>query len=379
MVLRLLAPPARFASAVAARSRLSPAVIDALVVHPDNWVRRAVLDCGTATMADRVMFARDPHFGVRATLVAGPTRVGADHRRELLPERIITELAADPDDRVRWEVVTSPDLSPTAALLLSRDPDEAIRSALCRRGWGLLDEDSRGRLLEDAVQDVRLAALVARDRGIPGAARGLLDAGVEADDIARCCVLDTDTSMLVARHEDVIVRLAAAENPTLDPAAVARLATDEDVDVRFAVSLREELAEAERDAIDYTAALDGNPLFRPPAWIARAHGDPDTMRRCARSGHPWLRRCAARSAMLPPDVVALLAADPGEDVRFDLCCSNPDAPITCSWALCWPGSPAGKCSWARRRSSPGGCATSQTIRRLPPGPWWPGIRTRRHR
>lgn len=325
ILLRMTAGPARLAYAVARRTQLTPAVVDALVTHHDRLVRAAFLENWTTAVADRVRLADDPHFGIRMALVMGPQIVGIGYRREPLPESVVIKLAGDHDARVRGEVVVSPDVSAASANVLSKDPDDSIRATVCRRHWHILTPAARAMLLRDPDDEVRLAALLARDSRREGAASRLLEAGVDADNVARHCVLDVSVSDQLARHPDAGVRLAAAENLTLASPAVERLAADENDFVRLAVSVRPELDEADRAAIDYAPALR-RAAFAPLDWVVRHHADPDIMGRCARSGHVLLRRSAARSTTLPPDVVALLADDPDDDVRYDLCAHNPDAP-----------------------------------------------------
>ncbi|WP_392870725.1 hypothetical protein [Streptomyces sp. LN499] len=64
-------------------------------------------------------------------------------------------------------------------------------------------------------------------------------------------------------------------------------------------------------------------VFRPAPEVPR---DPKTVRRNALSNHPLLRRQAARDHLLPPDLVARLAADDDLGVRVLLAQNHPDAP-----------------------------------------------------
>ncbi|MFJ9917696.1 hypothetical protein ACIRSF_00135 [Streptomyces rubiginosohelvolus] len=96
-----------------------------------------------------------------------------------------------------------------------------------------------------------------------------------------------------------------AENPSLPADLVERLAVDYDEAVRLAVSLRPELDETRRMAIDFTAGdLDrGNSVW----WVRDGLADPEVLRRAATSAHPLLQRAAARSPHLPLDLLRLTA------------------------------------------------------------------------
>ncbi|MER5476990.1 hypothetical protein ABT026_08390 [Streptomyces sp. NPDC002734] len=116
---------------------------------------------------------------------------------------------------------------------------------------------------------------------------------------------------------------ALAENPSLPADLVERLAADPDASVRLAVSLGAELDERRRMAIDFTVG----PLDRGEVeWVRDGLADPEVLRRAATSAHPLLRRAAARSPHLPPDLVHLLARTEDPLVEAHLCVHHPDAP-----------------------------------------------------
>ncbi|WP_053644885.1 hypothetical protein [Streptomyces sp. XY431] len=124
-------------------------------------------------------------------------------------------------------------------------------------------------------------------------------------------------------HPDPAVRTKAAADPEVPTVLALRLAEDPENDVRLAVSMREELTEEQRAVIPCTVWQH---FWSPPSWIARQANDPDAARRIARSVHVGLRRVLAAQPHLPPDVVALLAADEDEWVRRTLAERCEDAP-----------------------------------------------------
>ncbi|MCT9075629.1 hypothetical protein [Streptomyces fulvoviolaceus] len=65
--------------------------------------------------------------------------------------------------------------------------------------------------------------------------------------------------------------------------------------------------------------------FHPTPEVPR---DPETVRRNALSNHPLPRRQAARDHLLPPDLVARLAAHDDLGVRVLLAQNHPDAPAS---------------------------------------------------
>lgn len=81
-------------------------------------------------------------------------------------------------------------------------------------------------------------------------------------------------------------------------------------------------SEEERAQIDYQVPMDHPFVFHPAPEVPR---DPKTVRRNALSNHPLLRRQGARDHLLPPDLVARLAADDDLGVRVLPAQNHPDA------------------------------------------------------
>ncbi|MFD9444111.1 hypothetical protein ACFWBR_38205 [Streptomyces sp. NPDC060006] len=122
---------------------------------------------------------------------------------------------------------------------------------------------------------------------------------------------------------DPHVRTNIAYRADLGPAELRALTTDPHPGVRLAVSLHPTLSEEERARIDYQVPMDHDFVFHPAPEVPR---DPKTVRGNALSNHPLLRRQAARDHLLPPDLVARLAADDDLGVRVLLAQNHPDAP-----------------------------------------------------
>jgi hypothetical protein len=112
-------------------------------------------------------------------------------------------------------------------------------------------------------------------------------------------------------------------NPHLPPDLVAVLARDEDPYVRDRVSLRPELTEEERAAIDYRVPelTDLDEVAWYP-YLSRSQSPVDY----ARSAHPVRRRQAACAPGLPQDLRDALLGDPDPGVRVLTCRHQPGVP-----------------------------------------------------
>jgi hypothetical protein len=135
--------------------------------------------------------------------------------------------------------------------------------------------------------------------------------------------LDPQEAELRVGSESEWTRREAAADPRLPADLVARLATDPAPSVRLAVSMRQELSEEQRAAIDYQVAPDAR--ITPVRW-ARTTRDPQEQRRCAYSAHVGLRRSVACNTSLSPDLIAVLAEDDDFAVRLLLCENQMDVP-----------------------------------------------------
>jgi hypothetical protein len=145
-----------------------------------------------------------------------------------------------------------------------------------------------------------------------------------------------DVVHTLLRHPAADIRRRVAERADLSTGQLLRLAADPDVTVRTAVSVHPGLTEEQRAGIDIDVTLAADhghfgPRQRCPSRLRRHLFDQRPPAAAdavvwARSVNPLLRRRAARSAALPPDLVAALAEDADLGVRVLLAQHHPLAP-----------------------------------------------------
>jgi hypothetical protein len=308
------------------RAGLPADVVDAIVTHPDSRVRGYFADSWNADPADRARLADDPERKVRIALANGPE----PFRMEVapLPDAAYERLLSDPDGEVRDWAVHSRSIPPRVLAGYADHTDPAVRAAVCRV-WDELAPAVRDALLADPDAEVRRAAAVSACPDDAARTDELLDT-VERrrrDDVLREGRLGRATAERLAASEDSGERHAVAVNPSLPPDLVARLATDPEHAVRLAISVRPELTEQERAAIDYEMDPERRP--GPVRWVwnlGDENDDHEALRRCATSAHVLLRRSAAANRHLPGDLVARLARDEDYAVRLLTCEYQPSAP-----------------------------------------------------
>ncbi|MDX3234595.1 hypothetical protein PV392_02595 [Streptomyces sp. ME03-5709C] len=348
VLLRLLAdgPPA--ARMVLCRDRTLPdAVVDAVVAHPDTYTRGFFARNPHADPAGRARLLDDPEWFVRAHLAEGPRMPGGvrprplpdgavvhmilTYENELLgtlyrqaSAGLVGSMLAHPEPRVRRMGVAWRGVPDEARDALSADPDEEVRDAV-RSRLRLQDPRWVERELPDRPCHGRVHGLMhgALSRGV---VEGVLNAPVGEGDcwtIAGNPTLPADVVVLLAADADPAVRERIAYRCDLGPQERRALAADADPRVRLAISVHPALSEAERAAIDYEVPEGGS---FGPVTQRLVPRDPAAVRGDALSGHPLLRRRAARDHNLPSDLVARLAADDDLGVRVLLAQNHPQAP-----------------------------------------------------
>ncbi|MEU9235590.1 Mucin-2 [Streptomyces subrutilus] len=302
------------------RAGLPEPAVAVVLAHPDPRTRIDFAMSARAEPAQRARLADDPSPNVRAAVAYGPESPVPRTTVAPLPDAVCARLLEDPDPSVRAALLDSPHLAPSFVVSLAAHREPAARRAAARE-WEALAPGERSSLLADPDPDVRRAAALGECRHDARLTAELLrDPKSAAEALRRGFLGRADAERCVAEGTHLT---ALAENPSLPADLVERLALDPDEAVRLVVSLRPELEETRRMAIDFTVG----PFDRGDVeWVRNGLADPDVLRRAAASAHPLLRRAAAHSPHLPPDLLCLLAR--GEDplVETLLAIHHPDTP-----------------------------------------------------
>ncbi|MGW0790137.1 hypothetical protein ACWD04_18245 [Streptomyces sp. NPDC002911] len=331
--------------------RLPPRTAQAAVAHPDPQVR--TLLAGNQYLPPEVIavLAEDPDPKVRRTAVMTAYEFAVE-----LPPELTMRLATGPEARLRHFAAVLPGLPEATRLALAEDPDPRVRSAAINAwSWPRLRPEVRAAAETDPDPWVRGAVERAAhvDAPLPTTVEGFL---AETDerrrrDAAFAAPVDADLAALLVAHENGSIRHGAARNPYVPTALALALGADPEVSVRLAVSLRADVTEDQRTAIDYTVSPGRHPV---PDWVAERFGDPDALREIAASGHVLLRRGVTRAPELPADVIERLAADDDYYVRLMLC-ENDHAPheLLLEMFAGWDGLSWGMLAYRRNFARPG--------------------------
>lgn len=302
------------------RAGLPESAVVVILAHPNRGVRIDFAMSARAEPAQRARLVDDPSPKVRAALAYGPqsrprTRVAP------LPDAVCVRLLDNPSPSVRTALLDSPHLAPSFVASMATHRSSAARREAVR-AWEILSPGERSALLADSDPEVRRAAALwecRRDSRVT--AELLRDPKSAAEALRRGLLVRADAERCVAERTHLA---ALAENPSLPADLVERLAVDPDEAVRLAVSLRPELDETRRMAIDFTVGeFDRGDGVQ---WVRDGLADPEVLRRAVLSGHPLLRRAASQSPHVPPDLLRLLARvkDPVVDNLLGI--HHPDAP-----------------------------------------------------
>ncbi|MFC8425519.1 Mucin-2 [Streptomyces sp. NPDC057236] len=273
-----------------------------------------------ADPAQRARLADDSSSEVRAALAYGPEWRDPRTTVAPLPNDVCARLLDDPDASIRTALLDSPHLAPSFAASLATHRDPAARRS-ATRAWQKLPPHERSALLADPDPKVRRAAALRECRQDARVTAQLLRDPKSAAEALRHGLLQrADAERCIAERTHLA---ALAENPSLPTDLVEQLALDPDEAVRHAISLRPELGETRRMTIDFTVgALDRGDV----EWVQDGLANPEVLRRAATSTHPLLRRAAAQSPHLPPDLVRLLARTEDPLVEALLSVHHPDTP-----------------------------------------------------
>ncbi|MDT0495202.1 hypothetical protein RM717_32410 [Streptomyces griseus] len=304
------------------RAVLPDEVAEAMLAHPDRWVRTLLAQSWTADPRLRARLLDGPASDALAVAMGPhPYRVQVPP----LPDRAYERLLNHERGMVRYETVNAPSAPDHVLVPLAGHADPLFRLAACRRVWHLLSGDARSALLTDPDGDVRTAASLQvmdeDEERTEELVRTLAD-DWRLGEVAERGRLGRALAERLVADEVLLARLAL--NPTLPADLAAGLADHGDPAVRLAVSARPELSEDERAAIDWRVGPEDR--LDSLRWVWDARHDPETLRRCARSAHTWLRRSAAVCPGLPQDCVELLAGDADFAVRLLLAEGHPEAP-----------------------------------------------------
>ncbi|MGP3954853.1 hypothetical protein ACTWPT_02555 [Nonomuraea sp. 3N208] len=280
------------------RRHLPGELVDTMAAHPRPKIRRILAENPYVPDEQRARMVHDSDPAVRATLAAGDT--DAARHALTLPAPAYEVLATDEDAAVRQALTQAPRLPDHLLQALLDDPHPAVRRSAALR-------------LAPCRPD--LAAALLDDPTVPA---------WRHDDLLSAAALPRTRFAHLAATPDAGVRAAVAANRHVPHDVLLLLGHDPDPSIRLAASMNPLLSEQERAAIDYS--VGPHDRVRPPSWWFSHLDDLQLMRQAADSAHLGLRRAAAYSPFLPPDLLTRLATDADFIVRLLLAEHHPDAP-----------------------------------------------------
>ncbi|MGW7318462.1 hypothetical protein [Streptomyces sp. NPDC054865] len=212
------------------RAGLPGTAVALILAHPDPRVRIDFALSAGAEPGQRARLADDPIPKVRAALAYGPEWHDPRTTVPPLPYAMCARLLDDPEPSVRTALLESPHLAPpfTASLATHHEPAARLRAV---RTWERLTPGERSALSTDPDPGVRRAAALrecGRDARLT--TELLQDPKSAAEALRRGLLVRADAERYVAERTHLA---ALAENPSLPPDLVERLAIDPDEDVRL--------------------------------------------------------------------------------------------------------------------------------------------------
>jgi hypothetical protein len=302
VLFRLAAAPRAAKEMAWRQSDLPDTVVERLLATGDSAIALA-LDSPRQSEATRQRIAEHPDAEIR------------EARSRYVENLIQTGNRVMPDDLAEYA-------GPGGLVGLARHEDPVLRAAVAGT-WDAMPVALRRELLADPDPRVRKAAAGSPHPPAPVDLHAVLLADeATRGEVASYAVL-TAEAVRECLAGDEELRGAAAVNPTLPAAARDRLAQDSSPYVRSRVLLRQDLTEDRRRRL-HAALLTGREAVYGEITFALSLLDEDepswlpSRPLAERVAHldspiPCFRRCAARSADLPADVVRRLHAH--EDVR----------------------------------------------------------------
>jgi hypothetical protein len=266
LVRRILEHPATNVVDIMYRRELSDELFDLIAAHPDVRLRERLAQSPRATAEQRVRMIDDPHIRVLMALLEVPFTLPP----QPLPGWAYRKLAEHPGVKRRLPLYHPADLSRSAVAAFADVEDEEIAS------WARATPQPEPM----TVERIRT----------------------------------------IAAGESAWERAHIALEPGLPADLITTLSADPDPTVRRYISMRPELSERQRAAIDYQVST--NDRLPQLDWVLEADGE--QLQRCVSSAHPGLRRSAACNKRLTADQIATLAADDDFPVRL-LLCENQEA------------------------------------------------------